>query len=148
LANPAGAEPSQEWVELYNDGADDVSLAGFVLEDGGGRTPLPDASLASGAFALVAPEAFIADDGVDPQPAPGALLIRVPALGRAGLSNEGETLTLRDPSGTIVSTFPAVKTKNGVSTARVAPDAPDADPSSFVPSPNGSATPGAPNAAP
>ncbi len=148
LANPAGAEPAQEWVELYNDGTDDVSLAGFVLEDGGGRTQLPDASLASGAFAIIASDAFVADDGVDPPPAPGALLLRVPALGRAGLSNEGEMLTLRGPTGAILSTFPPAKTKNGVSIARIAPDAPDADAASFVPSPNGSATPGAPNVAP
>ena len=37
------------------------------------------------------------------------------------------------------------KTKNGVSIARVAPDASDADPASFEPSRNGTATPGAPN---
>jgi hypothetical protein len=75
-------------------------------------------------------------------------LLRVPALGRAGLSNEGEMLTLRAPTGIVVSTFPALKTKNGVSTARVAPDAPDADTASFVSSPNGTSTPGAPNVKP
>ena len=45
----------------------------------------------------------------------------------------------------VVSTFPAVKTKNGVSIARTAPDAPDGDAASFVESPNGASTPGAAN---
>jgi hypothetical protein len=148
LANPAGAEPAEEWVELYNDGSESVSLGGFLLEDAGGRTLLPDASLDAGHFALIVPEAFLADDGVDPPPAPDAVLLRVPALGRAGLSNEGEMLTLRAPTGMVVSTFPAMKTKNGVSTARFAPDAPDADSASFVASPNGTSTPGAPNVQP
>jgi len=145
MANPAGAEPAQEWVELYNDGSDAVPLAGFALEDAGGRSVLPDVELAPASFALVVSNAFVVDDGVDPPPAAATLLVRVPALGRAGLSNEGEMLTLRDPSGTSVSTFPAIKTKNGVSVVRIAPDAPDTDPTSFVPSPNGSATPGSAN---
>jgi hypothetical protein len=116
-----------------------------VLEDAGGRSSFPDIALAPASFALVVTDAFIADDGVHPPPAAATLLVRVPALGRAGLSNEGEKLTLRDPLGNAVSTFPAIKTKNGVSIVRIAPDAPDTDPASFVPSPNGSATPGSPN---
>jgi hypothetical protein len=145
LANPAGAEPGQEWIELYNDGASAVSLAGFAIEDAGGRSELPAAILEPGGFALVVPEAFVADDGADPEPASGTALLRVAALGRSGLSNEGEKLTLRDAAGAVLSTFPAVKTKNGVSVARIAPDAPDADATSFVPSPNGTSTPGSPN---
>jgi hypothetical protein len=145
LANPAGAEPAQEWVELYNDGSNAVALEGWVLEDAGGSTPLPAAELASGGFALVVPDAYVADDGIDPPPAPGTILVRVPMLGRSGLSNEGEKLTLRDPAGQVMSTFPAVKTKNGVSVARTTPDAADADPAFFISSPNGSSTPGAPN---
>jgi hypothetical protein len=148
MANPAGSEPAQEWVELYNDGAEPQSLAGFTLDDSGGRTALPDAQLLPGAFALIVPDAFIADDGVDPPPAPPAQLLRVRSLGQGGLSNEGERLTLRDSAGDVVSLFPAMKTKNGVSIARVVPDALDDDPAALGPSKNGSATPGAPNGAP
>ena len=125
-----------------------VALAGFALEDAGGRAVLPEGDLAPRAFALVVSEAYVADDGVDPPPAPGTLMLRVPSLGRSGLSNEGEKLTLRDAAGTALSAFPAVKTKNGVSIARIAPDAPDDDPTAFLPSPNASATPGAPNFSP
>ncbi|HEX9296028.1 MAG TPA: lamin tail domain-containing protein [Polyangiaceae bacterium] len=145
MANPAGAEPSQEWVELFNDGTAAVSLGGFVLEDGGGRAVLPDAGLEPGAWALVVPEGYVADDGIDPIAPPDTLVLRVPALGRGGLSNDGEKLTLRDASGAVVSTFPAVKTKNGVSIARASPESFDDDPTAFAPSINGSATPGAQN---
>jgi hypothetical protein len=146
LANPAGAEPAEEWVELYNDGAGPVDLSGFALEDaGGGRAVLPAATLDPNAFALVVSDAYAPDDGADPPPAPGTLLLRVPALGRSGLSNEGEKLTLQGPAGEVISTFPAVKTKNGISIARTAPDAPDGEAASFVPSPNGSSTPGTTN---
>jgi hypothetical protein len=61
------------------------------------------------------------------------------------LSNEGERLVLYDPTGAVVSTFPALKTKNGVAAARATPDSLDDDATSFTPSANGSATPGAPN---
>jgi hypothetical protein len=145
MANPLGAEPAQEWIELYNDGSDPVRLGGFAIEDAGGRSVLPDGELAPGTFALVVSEMYVADDGADPPPAPGTTILRVPMLGRSGLSNDGERLTLRDVSGTILSAFPAAKAKNGVSVARIAPDAPDDDPASFVPSPNESATPGARN---
>jgi hypothetical protein len=148
MANPAGAEPAQEWVELYNDGSETLSFAGYTLDDGAAPTALPDGDLGPGAFALVVSQAFLADDGVDPAPAPSAALLRVRSLGQSGLSNEGERLTLRDASGAAISVFPALKTKNGVSAARVVPDAPDDDEASFTASPNGSATPGAPNGAP
>jgi hypothetical protein len=116
-----------------------------VDDAGGGHSVLPDAELAPSAFALVVSDAYVAGDGADPPPAPGTLVLRVPVLGRSGLSNEGEKLTLRDAAGTVISTFPAVKTKNGVSIARTAPDAPDTEPASFVLCPNGASTPGAPN---
>jgi len=145
MANPAGSEPAQEWVELYNDGAEPQNLAGFTLDDSGGRTPVPDALLPPSAFALIVPDAYVGDDGVDPPPAPAAQLLRVRSLGQGGLSNEGERLTLRDAAGGIVSVFAAMKTKNGVSVARAVPDALDDDPASLGPSNNGSATPGAPN---
>jgi hypothetical protein len=148
MANPAGAERAQEWVELFNDGLFPVALAGHALETGGGVAVLPSAVLPPAAFALVVTDAYEDDDGVDPVAAPGTLLLRVPALGQGGLSNEGERLLLRDAAGAVLSTFPAMKAKSGVSNVRVAPDAMDADADSFAPSPNGSATPGAPNVRP
>jgi hypothetical protein len=148
LANPAGIEKDQEWVELYNDGGTPIEVDGYALEAGGRSTLLPAGVIAPGAFALVVTEGFVDDDGVDPPPAPGTMLLRVSAIGRDGLSNDGERLVLRDGAGQTLSAFPAMKAKSGVSNARVTPDALDGYPDSFAPSSNGSATPGAPNAKP
>jgi hypothetical protein len=148
LANPAGIEKDQEWVELYNDGGTPIEVGGYALEAGGRSTLLPAGVIAPGAFALVVTEGFVDDDGVDPPPAPGTMLLRVSAIGRDGLSNDGERLVLRDGAGQTLSAFPAMKAKSGVSNARVTPDALDGYPDSFAPSSNGSATPGAPNAKP
>jgi hypothetical protein len=146
-ANPIGAEPAQEWVELFNDGSGAVPMGGYALADGGGSTILPDAILAPGAYALVVNQSFVADDGVDPPPTPGTVIVRVDSLGQSGLSNEGEPIALFDPNGVVVSRFPAIKPRSGVSVVRLFPDALDEDPSSFALCPAGTSTPGAPNAA-
>lgn len=144
LANPLGSEPDQEWVELTNDGLVAADLAGYVLADIGGETALPAAVLAPGAFALVVNETFVEDDELDPVPAPGTLLLRVPKLGKTGLKNDGEPLKLIAPNGVVVSRFPAApKPKAGMSLARLSASAPDGDPASFAAQPP---TPGAANA--
>lgn len=143
LANPLGAEPDQEWVELYNDGLAAADLTGFTLADIGGVTALPPAELPPGAFALVVNDAFVEDDELDPPPAKGTLLLRVPKLGKTGLKNDGEPLKLLDPAGAVVSRLPATpKVKAGQSLARVSPSAPDGEPASFE---TGNPSPGAPN---
>lgn len=145
LANPLGAEPEQEWVELFNDGSVSAHLAGFTLEDVGGSTVLPDVTLAPGGFALVVGEGFQADDGFDAPVPEGTTLVAVAELGTNGLANGGEPLTLRDPHGQVVSAFPpSPKPKAGRSVVRVTPGAPDGDPASFALC-DGSPTPGAAN---
>lgn len=142
LANPLGPEPDQEWVELYNDGLAGADLTGYALSDIGGKTPLPSAALAPGAYALLVNEAFVEDDDIDPRPAKGTLLLRVPKLGKDGLKNDGEPLKLLGAAGDVLSRFPAApKPKAGQSVARVAPSAPDGDVASFVAA---APTPGAP----
>lgn len=133
VADPLGPEPAQEWVEIVNDGVVAAELDGYVFSDAAGETPLPAAVLEPGAFAIVADETF--DETVEPVPAVGALVLRVPQLGKNGLANSGEPLVLRDAEGAIVSTFPALpKPKPGLAVARVSPGAPDA-PASFVHAP-------------
>lgn len=146
LADALGSEPGQEWIELFNDGLVAAELEGYVLEDIGGVTVLPAATLAPGAFALLVNESFVEDDELDVPPSTGTLLVRVPKLGKNGLSNAGEPLRLSDATGRVVSRLPALKsTKAGLSVARVAPRAPDGLASSFAIAKAG-ATPGAPNA--
>jgi hypothetical protein len=146
LANPLGLEPDQEWVELFNDGSAPADLDGYVLEDLGGATPLPAATLAPGGYALVVNDTFVEDDDIAPRPAPGTLVLRVPALGKNGLTNAGERIVLRASGGEVLSTMPPTpKPKPGMTVARVAPRAPDEATSSFVVA---EPTPGAPFAAP
>lgn len=142
LANPLGAEPDQEWVEIYNDGLAPADLAQYTLVDIGGEALLPPAVLPPGMYALIVNAQFTPDGELDPAPSPDTLLLPVTKLGKDGLKNDGEPLKLRAPDGTIVSRFPAApKPKPGFSVTRVSPSVPDGAPSSFAVS---TPTPGAP----
>lgn len=144
MANPTGAEPQQEWVELYNDGAAGVELEGWTIEDPGGVTRLPVGRLEPGRFALVVNEGWQADSWPDPTPTEGTLILRVPKLGNQGLSNGGEPLQLREATGRLSSGFlPKASPKAGQSIARTSPDAVDWLEGSFVSCTT--STPGAPN---
>jgi len=98
LANPAGPEPGQEFVELRNLGDGDLSLGGLRLEDSKGADVLPEAVLAAGAYALVVPSTFDPGSPRDVPPRPGTLMVPVDTrLGADGLSNSGEVVRLRMP---------------------------------------------------
>jgi len=149
LADALGPEPAQEWVELVNDGTEAVELEGWVIEDVGGRVPLPAQLLEPGAFALLVAEGFSESSPWDAPPEPGTPLLRLPSLGKSGLANSGEPLILRAPDGAIVSRFPASpKPKPGVSVARRVPWALDDVASSFALHGGNGASPGAPNVVP
>jgi hypothetical protein len=95
LANPAGPEPQQEYVELRNLGDADVPLTGLRLEDSKGGDDLPDETLAAGGYALVVTATYDPEEGSDPAPRAGTLLVRVDTrLGSDGLSNSGEVVRL------------------------------------------------------
>ena len=126
LANPIGAEPAQEWVELYNDGRDAADLEGFILEDSGGSVEFPPCQLGPGQFLLLVSEGFDERAAFDVRPATGTQILRVPELGSSGLRNTGEPLVLRTPSGSACSSFPGLATSgDGVSLARLTPSSPD-----------------------
>jgi hypothetical protein len=143
LARPEGPSPAQEWVEIVNDGPAKAELGGYVLLVGTSATPLPAATLAPGAFALIVDSAYSPAGGPDVPPAAGTMLLTVPHLGKQGLSHAGVDLYLLDADGKTVSSFPAKpKPQQGKSLARRVPSAPDALLASFslaVP------TPGSPN---
>ncbi len=146
-ANPNGPEPKAEWVELYNDGSASVELEGFRLRDAGGETVLPSFALAPGAFVLVVREDYDPDSGLDIAPLPGTPLLRVPSLGKSGLSNSGEPLVLESADGAASSAFPpSPKPKAGISVARCVPWALDDDPASFARHRTPGASPGGSNA--
>jgi hypothetical protein len=95
LANPAGPEPQQEYVELRNLGDVPASLAGLRLTDSKGGDDLPDQMLGPGAYALVVTSTYDPAEGSDPPPRAGTALVRVDSrLGSDGLSNSGEPVQL------------------------------------------------------
>jgi len=95
LANAAGPEPAQEYVELRNLGSEAVPLGGLRLEDSKGGDDLPPEVLAPGAYALVVTSTYDPAQGQDPAPRAGTLLVRVDSrLGSDGLSNGGEAVKL------------------------------------------------------
>lgn len=138
-AHPLGPEPTEEWLELVNDGATDVDLASWALLDDHGTYALPPVVVAAGAFALIVNEGF-APDALDVAPAMGTTLVRIPHLGKYGLANKGAALALAGPGG-LSSKFPARASVQGQSIARARPESPDDDASWHVAAP----TPGAPN---
>lgn len=130
LADALGPEPQSEWIELVNDGSLALDLSGYQLQDGGGLTALPSALIGPQEYALLVRDDF-APNASDVPPAPGVQLIRVPTLGKSGLSNGGERLALLDSAGQECSVVPALPAKPGQSLARRHPWSLDADPDAF-----------------
>ncbi len=110
LANPRGAEPGQEFVELADlrtGGAaqawsglmlTDLPLDALLLAWAGGEAPgdpLPTFSTRPGERVLVVASGYDPADGADPPPAPGTTLVRVDgSIAAGGLKNAGEPLVL------------------------------------------------------
>ncbi|MGC4066467.1 MAG: lamin tail domain-containing protein [Polyangiaceae bacterium] len=146
LANPYGAEPTEEWVELFNAGSATAELYGWKLADSGGQVELPALVLEPGAFVVLANEGFLGGQSGDVSPSEGSTIIRLPYLAKSGLSNAGEALRLIDESGGIRSSFPAVAaSRAGVSIARESPSTLDDDAKGFLSHAAPGASPGAYN---
>lgn len=139
LADPLGPEPMSEWVELRNLGTAEASLLGLQIWDEAGGTPLPDLRLAPGEIGLIVRDDFVV--GPDIVPDAAALAIVVPSIGKNGLRNSGETVSLRDATGAIISQISARNCPEGVSAVRTDPWAPDGE-SSIIEHPAPGASPG------
>ncbi|MEA2697534.1 MAG: hypothetical protein QOI66_1805 [Myxococcales bacterium] len=109
LANPAGKEPVQEFVELRNIGDATVSLEGLRLEDSRGGDVLPAVELAAGGYAVVVGAGYDPFSPVDVQPRATAVLVRLDTrIGSDGLSNSGEAVHLRaagGPDAPVISSY-------------------------------------------
>ena len=140
LANPAGSEYTQEFVELQNLEADPVSLAGMLIEDKTGSDVLPEVFVPAAGFVLVVAASFVADDGKDPVPRDGTVIVPVSGrIGADGLSNSGEPVRLISQDGTVVSQYGgwvdvSATSWNGMSVHRVSVDACD-QPSAWTSTP-------------
>ncbi|MEK7481076.1 MAG: lamin tail domain-containing protein [Patescibacteria group bacterium] len=94
---------NNEWIELYNSGAADVSLDGWVLEAEDGQPSIAlSGSIGAGAYFLL--------ERSDDETVPGtaADLIYTGALG-----NNGEKLKLKDTGGVVVDTVDATSPPAG-----------------------------------
>jgi hypothetical protein len=131
LENPAGSEYTQEFVELKNLEAEPVSLAGLSIADKTGSDALPDVAVPAGGFALVVAAAFVVDDGKDPVPREGTVIVPVSGrIGADGLSNSGEAVRLVSKDGAVVSQYggwvdESATAWNGMSVHRISVDACD-----------------------
>jgi hypothetical protein len=143
-ARPLGAHLAQQFVEIWNRGAAPIDLDGLELHDELGANTLPAAQLGPGGFALIVPQGFVADDGLDPIPADGTLIVRVAEghLGGNGIRESGEALALTEPDGRLVSRLSTygVTVAAGQSVGRSGP----CDVASSFRATPGGATPGAP----
>ena len=148
-ADPNGAEPRQEYVEVLNSGPVPVELNGFSLSDRPDREGdviHQGAQIPAGGRALLVADAFDpADPDDDPVPA-GVPLVRIgTSLASGGLSNGGEPLFLRDPAGRRVSSVPSLPAPGpGVCLVRIG-GARQATPQDFAADAGGGCTPGQPD---
>jgi hypothetical protein len=138
MANAPGSnEPRDEYIELTNFGAVDVSLDGYTLDldggdaAGGDSCPLGAITLPAGGYRVLVGESFAPETyGL----ADASVLVRSDASSFcASLRNTSspsvQTFVLKDAGGRPVSSFTAygdlLPHDDGVSIERTAPDAPD-----------------------
>ncbi len=113
LANTAGPEGIQEFVEIKNLESDPVSIDGYSVEDAAGADVLPPVTLAPSAVAVIVPSGF--DTRAEPELPANAILIRVDArIGRDGIGNDGDPVRLRAPDGTLLSAYGGWIPMNGI----------------------------------
>lgn len=140
LSHPPSGAASQRFLELVNDGASPLELAGLTVRDGDVEFALPAGTLPTGGYLLLLPEAYVDGLGGEEPPAPGALRLYVDAL---KLTSE---LAVVDEAGVIRSRLPGSSSTRTASRGRSAPERPDDAADAFGWDAAGRATPGRANA--
>lgn len=125
LANEAGSNTAGEHVELVNGTSASINLSGFTLSDGSGvRHTFPSGS------SIGAGRAIVVFAGASAIPA-GLTNAVAASTGSLSLANGGDTVRLRNSSGTTVDSFTypsSLASSDGVSMNR----SPDGSTGSFV----------------
>ncbi len=99
--NPAGTEPGNEWVELYNGSTGPIDLMHWTLADASSSDLIATSSkvIPAGGYVVITSSTTLAQTliagGVD-------AIAATSSIGQNGLSNTGDALFLRDPAGTLV----------------------------------------------
>lgn len=102
-SNPAGGNQDQEYIELANPNAFDVDLSAWTLEGGVSFTFTGGTVLPAGQSLFVTPDRYaFRQRSVSPR---GGERRFVTGPYSGHLNNFGETLTLKNAAGTIISTF-------------------------------------------
>ncbi len=149
LADPNGAEPDQEFIEVHNFGAGAVDLSGWMIDDNGDKDGdlLPaGTTLGAGSTGIIVSPDFDPSAGDDPVPASSATIIYLDSsIGTSGLKNSSaETIQLWDAAGVLVSEYlgEVGNPKEGKSAARLSAELPDGDEWAWGPDPLDPPTPG------
>jgi len=150
VARPAGVG-RQEFVELRNEGEEVLSLEGYVLALGTGRSVFPvGATIAGGGVAVLVGASFDARGDAlsgDPPLAAGATLVRWSGtLGGRGLRDGGGRVALVDPTGRVESEHPGdhptLVPRAGVGVVRTSLALAESDPAAWGYDSMGTSTPG------
>ncbi len=148
LADPLGAEPDQEFVEIVNLGEAAADLSGWMIDDNGdadGDLIPPGMLLAPGQTAVItSPDYDPGAPGETPLAANALHIVLDGSIASNGLKNsEAETIELYDADAALVSTYRggAGPPSEGISAVRIAAGLPDDDPLAFASHPTG-ASPG------
>ncbi len=140
LAHPPSGSPSQRFVELVNDGAAPIELAGLFVRDGASDIALPEATLPSGAYLLLLPDAYVDGLAGDDLPDSHALRLYVDEL-----HLKDEIAVVDDDGVTVRSTMPVSGSTRTASRGRRTPERPDDAADAFGWDAIGRATPGRAN---
>lgn len=115
MYNPSGSESANEYIELYNDGPEQIPLNGYTISDGTGTDELIPIEgedrtiwIEPGGYLIILDRDYLEDEDqiYDDQLPSLYRTLTVPdaAIGSGGLSNtNAETITLRNPSGILES---------------------------------------------
>jgi len=111
-----GTDSDYEWLEVFNAGTVDVSLAGWMVGDNAGQDTIPAFTLAPGEYLIIA--ATAAGFAVNHLDFTGHLVSLEDTIGN-GLGNTGDVLRLLAPDGTVVDAM-----SYGTNTSAFAPSCP------------------------
>lgn len=146
--NPDGSGDATEFIELWNIGSTNVSLANWYFSDGIDFVFGAGASIPAGGFAVI-----VKDTAAFSAMYPGVVNVYGPFLNGTGLKNSGETITLRNAASAVVGTvtysddppWPVTPDGDGPSLELVHPYLPLDDADSWAASTDNGGTPGATN---
>ncbi|MCF7809146.1 MAG: lamin tail domain-containing protein [Candidatus Marinimicrobia bacterium] len=134
MSNPQGSEYENEYIELYNPGADMIFINGWVLSDGSGLDTIisiagPEGIQPMGYALILDPSYDLAGglySGLIPENVSIYSISTDATFGSGGLSNSGELVLVRNSDSSVLTTMSwSQASDNGYSWERVDLKSPD-----------------------